>query len=133
MLKQFLSSIGFGTMKVDTIVGSPTVAFGETLSGTIYIEGGESEQLIDHIEIELLKRTTRDVRDSDFSIIDNTITKQEFEIVGSVKSKETDMIPFEIVPDERWETEENESLILRTTVFIKNAIDVHDEDRITYG
>ncbi len=51
MLKQFLSSIGYGAMKVDTIIGSPNIAFGENLNGTIYIEGGDSEQLVESIEI----------------------------------------------------------------------------------
>jgi sporulation-control protein len=134
MLKQFLSSIGYGAMKVDTIIGSPNIAFGENLNGTIYIEGGDSEQLVEHIEIELMKRTSEEKEDSDFSIHDKTITKQSFEMVSTVKSKATHMIPFELVPDERWETlSENEKLILRTTVFILNAVDIHDEDEITYS
>ncbi|MBW9235099.1 sporulation protein, partial [Leptospira santarosai] len=37
MLKKFLSTIGIGTMKVDTIVDKPEIAHGESLSGKIYI------------------------------------------------------------------------------------------------
>ncbi len=134
MLKQFLSSIGYGSMKVETIIGSPAIAFGENLNGTVYIDGGDSEQLVDYIEIELIKRTTEEREDSDFNTHDKFITKQSLEMVSTVKSKETHMIPFELVPDERWETQsDKEKLILRTTVYIMNAVDVHDEDEITYG
>jgi sporulation-control protein len=134
MVKQFLSSIGYGTMTVDTIVDAPNIAFGETLSGKIYIDGENSEELIDHIDLELLKRTEEDREDSDFLVIEDVIAKHSIEMVNTLKSKETSMIPFEMVPDARWDTaSEKETLILRTTVHINNVFNVQDEDRITYG
>ncbi len=62
------------------------------------------------------------------------IAKQSIEMMSDMKSKETWMIPFEMVPDERWETEsEEEILILRTTVYLKNGVNLQDEDRIAYA
>ena len=57
MVIEFLSTIEYGTMTVNTNVDGPNIAFGETLSGTVYIEGDESDELVDYIVIELLKRS----------------------------------------------------------------------------
>ena len=133
MLKKFLSSIGVGSMKVDTIIDQPKIAYGEPLIGTIYIDGGQSDQLIEYIKLEVLKRTEGYRKDSDFDVTVDIVAKHTIEIVGSVKSKETRMVPFELMPDERWESNEsNVRLYLRTTVSIVNSVDVHDEDEIIY-
>lgn len=127
MVRQFLSTIEYGAMTVNTNVDGPNVAFGETLSGTVYIEGDNSDELVDYIVIELLKRSETD---------EGIIAKQSIEMMSDVKSKETWMIPFEMVPDERWESESEAhtpTLILKTTVHLKNGIDVQDEDEITYA
>lgn len=121
MVKDFSSNIVYGKITVDTIVDGPNIAFGETLAGKIYIEGDESEELIDEIIIELIKQP------------ETVIAKYSIEMVSADKSKETWMIPFELIPDERWETESNEeSLRLRTTVYLQNGVNVQGEDEITY-
>jgi sporulation-control protein len=44
------------------------------------------------------------------------------------------MVPFQLVPDERWESEgENVKLFLRTSINISNAVDVQDEDEIVFN
>lgn len=124
MVRQFLSTSEFEDIIVNTNVDGPNIAFGETLSGTIYIEGEASVELVDYIDITLLKRSTMD---------EVIIAKQSIEIMSDMKSKETWMIPFEMVPDERWEMEdEDRTLILRTTVYLKNGVHIQDEDEITY-
>jgi sporulation-control protein len=125
MVKQFMSSIEYGNMTVNTNIDGPNVAFGETLSGTVYIEGEDSEELVDYIEISLFKRLNEN---------EVTIAKLSAEMMSDIKSKETWMISFEMVPDERWETSSHEEmLILRTTVHLKNDVQLQDEDRITYA
>ncbi|AMQ06501.1 MULTISPECIES: sporulation protein [Sporosarcina] len=126
MVRQFLSTIEYGEMTVNTNVDGPNVAFGETLSGTVYIDGDASDELVDFIVIELLKRSEID---------EVIIAKQSIEIMSDIKSKETWMISFEMVPDERWESESEtriQTLILKTTVHLKNGIDIQDEGEITY-
>lgn len=124
MVRQFLSTSEFEDMTVNTNVDGPNIAFGETLSGTVYVEGEASEELVDYIDITLLKRAAMD---------EVIIAKQSIEMMSDMKSKETWMIPFEMVPDERWETEDEErTLILRTTVYLKNGVHIQDEDEITY-
>jgi sporulation-control protein len=134
MLKKFLSTIGIGSMKVDTVVDKRDVAHGEALSGTIYIEGGQSEQEIEYIKLEVMKRIVAHREDSDFDVTDSIVAKHTIEMVGSVKSKETRMVPFELMPDERWDSQDaSVKLFLRTSVNISNAVDVQDEDEIFYG
>lgn len=134
MLKKFLSTIGIGSMKVDTIVDHPDLAHGESLSGKIYIDGGQSEQMIDFIKLEVIKRSEGHREDSDFDVINDIVAKHKIETIGSVKSKETRMVPFEIMPDERWEYDKEQcKLFLRTSVHISGAVDVQDEDEIRYN
>lgn len=127
MVRQFMSTIEYGAMTVNTNVDGPNIAFGETLSGTVYIDGDESDELVDHIVIELLKRSETD---------EVIISKQSIEIMSDIKSKETWMISFEMVPDERWENEteaQTQTLVLKTTVHLKSGIVIQDEDEITYA
>lgn len=132
--KDFLSSIGIGSIKVDTVVERPHLEEGETLNGTVYLDGGSGDQEIEYIEL-LVLRLVEDYReDSDFDFYETPVAKQSLEFAGSVKSKNTVMQQFEIVPDERWELENpNAKLILRTVVHVKNGVNVQDEDEITYG
>lgn len=134
MLKSFLSKIGIGGLEVDTVVDNQILEEGETLNGTVYIDGGEADQIIDHITLEVLVRIHREDAMSDFEDVDRTITKHSIELIGDSKSKETRMIPFEIVPDDRWLiNKENEKLMLKTTVHVDNAVDAYDEDEIQYA
>ncbi|WP_203339585.1 sporulation protein [Planococcus beijingensis] len=132
--KDFLSSIGIGSLKVETVVEMPHLEEGETLNGTVYLDGGDGDQTIDFIELNVIKlvEDTRD--DSDFDFYETVIGKQSMEFAGSVKSKETVMQQFEIVPDERWMLDNPKAkLILRTVVHVKNGVNAQDEDEITYG
>lgn len=132
--KQFLSSVGFGGLKVDTVVERPNLEEGETLNGTVYLEGGDGDQEIDFVDLNVIKILENYREDSDFDVIETIVAKQSMEFAGSVKSKDTIMQQFEIVPDERWELDNpKEKLILRTIVHIINGVDMQDEDEISYG
>lgn len=132
--RKFLTSIGFGTLKVDTVIERPHLDEGETLNGTIYFYGGDEEQDIEYVDLKVIKLVEEYRVDSDFDYIETVVGKQSIEFAGSVKSKETIMKQFEIVPDERWlDNSDKSKLILRTIVHIDNGVDVQDEDEITYG
>ena len=132
--KKFLTSIGFGSLKVDTIIERQHLDEGETLNGTIYFHGGEGDQDVEYIDLQVIKMVEDYREDSDFDYIETIVGKQSIEFAGSVKSKETIMRQFDIVPDERWlYSGDKTKLILRTVVHIDNGVDVQDEDEITYG
>ncbi|MCM3088720.1 sporulation protein [Bhargavaea ginsengi] len=134
MLKSFLSKIGIGGLEVDTVVDNQTLEEGEVLNGTVYIDGGDADQIIDYITLEVFVRIHREDAMSDFEDVDKTLTKHSIELIGDSKSKETRMIPFEIVPDDRWLiNKDNEKLLLKTTVHIENGVDAYDEDEFHYA
>lgn len=131
--KKFLSSVGIGSVKIDTVVERPHLIEGETLNGTIYFEGGDSDQEVEFIELQVVAQIDEYREDNDFQIIEKLITKQTLEFFGTVKSKGTVMQQFDIVPDERWILDNPKAkLLLRTIVHIQNGVDAQDEDEITY-
>lgn len=131
--KKFLSSVGIGSVKIDTVVERPNLTEGETLNGTIYFEGGDSDQNVEFIELQVVVQIDEYREDSDFQVIEKVVSKQTLEFFGTVKSKDTVMQQFDIVPDDRWILENPKAkLILRTIVHIQNGIDAQDEDEITY-
>ena len=48
-----LSSVGIGAAKIDAIVDNPELAPGETLTGTVQLQGGKAEQSINKIELHV--------------------------------------------------------------------------------
>jgi sporulation-control protein len=132
--KKFLSSIGIGSLTVETVVERPNLNEGETLNGTIYITGGDSDQKIEYVELHVVKQIDEVRDDSDFQLIENVVAKQSLDFVSTLKSKGTLMQQFEIVPDERWIVENPKTkLLLRTIVHVDNGVDAMDEDEFTYS
>jgi sporulation-control protein len=127
MAKKFESSIKVQSIKIDTIVDHPYIEHGINLSGTIYIDGVHDDESVENIKLEVFK-----VRND---LVSEIISKHSIELVGSVASKDMQMIPFEIMPDERWISdgeEEVTNLILRTTVLFENGKEFSDEDEIHF-
>ena len=53
MLKKILSSIGIGSAKIDLVLDGSTVTMGDTITGTLYVTGGQTEQSIGSISVDL--------------------------------------------------------------------------------
>lgn len=126
MAKKFESSIEASSIKIDTTVDHPYIEHGINLSGTIYIEGVHDDS-VENIKLEVFKLTTSEAP--------KVVSKHSIELVGAAASKDMQMIPFEIMPDERWipvGIEEVTKLILRTTVLFENGSEYNDEDEIYF-
>ncbi|PZX07550.1 sporulation-control protein [Psychrobacillus insolitus] len=127
MTKKFESSIEVETIKIDTVVDHPYIEHGINLSGTIYINGVHDDKSINNIKLEVFKVTGE--------VTSKMVSKHSIELVGAVASKDMQMIPFEIMPDERWipdADQEMSKLILRTTVLFENGSEFTDEDEINF-
>jgi sporulation-control protein len=59
-MKKVLASIGIGNATVDTVLPSTTVTPGESVDAEVRIEGGDAEQAVDRIELELETRYRTD-------------------------------------------------------------------------
>jgi len=126
MSKKFESSIEVQSIKIDTVVDHPIIEHGINLSGTIYIEGVHDDS-VENIKLEVFKLTNGESS--------KLVSKHSIELVGAAASKDMQMIPFEIMPDERWMPNKNEevtNLILRTTVLFENGTEFNDEDEIYF-
>lgn len=127
MAKKFESSIRVQMIKIDTIVDHPYIEHGINLSGTIYIDGVHDDESIDNIKLEVFKLINGEVS--------KIVSKHSIELVGTVASKDMQMIPFEIIPDDRWlpdGDDEVTNLVLRTTVLFENGSEYNDEDEIYF-
>ena len=127
MAKKFESSIKVETIKIDTVVDHPYIEHGINLSGTIYINGVHDDKSIENIKLEVFKVTSEKTS--------KIVSKHSIELVGAVASKDMQMIPFEIMPDERWIPDADQDmtkLILRTTVLFENGSEFTDEDEINF-
>lgn len=102
-MNSFESNMVIGKIRIDTVVDHPYIEHGINLSGTLYIEGIEEDDQLEAIRLVVCKKNSEEI-----------LTKQSFEIVGTVASKGTQMIPFEIIPDERWLPAEGEDVTYLT-------------------
>ncbi|ADL50761.1 sporulation protein [Clostridium cellulovorans] len=62
--KKVLSSVGIGGAKVDTVLSQKSVRIGEDLEGVVNIVGGNVEQTISRIEVELKTEYLKEIDDS---------------------------------------------------------------------
>lgn len=53
MLKKFLASIGIGSAKVNLELNEDVMTMGQPITGTIFVEGGETEQVIEGLKVSL--------------------------------------------------------------------------------
>lgn len=59
-MRKVLASIGIGNASVDTVLPSSTVRPGETIDAEIQIVGGDAEQSVSYIDLEVETRVTTD-------------------------------------------------------------------------
>ncbi|MGM0845227.1 MAG: sporulation protein [Bacillota bacterium] len=132
MLKEFLSSIGIGSLKVDTVVDNPTLTPASELSGEVLIEGGVSEQEVNKIVLTICIREEDYRKDSDFSYHEKELHSYEIKGTEIVKSDEVKRIPFKFtLSKDHPLTDKGVETFLRTMVDIPEAIDPVAEDSIT--
>jgi sporulation-control protein len=55
-MKKFLSRMGIGSARVDTVLAKDTYRLGETLEGQVEIQGGSADQEVDGIELRVVTR-----------------------------------------------------------------------------
>ncbi|WP_050182005.1 sporulation protein [Domibacillus robiginosus] len=132
MWKDFFSSIGLDSVKVDTIVEKQLISPGETLSGHIHVKGGQADEPIDKIHILLYLQYEAVKEDSDFSWHEKHFEEIIIPFKRNIKAYEEHRVPFSVkVPLEAPKTDDTHKWFVRTKVFIDQAVDPEDEDEIT--
>ncbi|AUI85917.1 sporulation control protein Spo0M [Vibrio azureus] len=135
MLKKLKASLGIGAAKVDTVLEEMSVYQGSTLRGTIQIKGGDVEQQVDAITLNL---NTEMKVETDDSVSYETFTIDQLKAVEPfvIQPNEEKQIPFELnLHDETPITAVNAAknqchVWVETTLDISFAMDPRDRDYI---
>lgn len=123
MINKWFTTMECNGVKVDTVVESTDLVEGEILTGKVYVTAESDVEKIDCIVLRVLKKT------GDATQI---IGKSSVELVGSVHTKGSEFVPFEIIPDDRWACEETDEIIFQTVLVMMDGTEIEDEGVITY-
>jgi sporulation-control protein len=127
---KMLASIGIGSAKVDTRLESQRLHAGEAINGTIHITGGNVEQRIDNIYLQLMTQYIRSVNDSK---VRETATIARYKVASGliVPPNEKLELPFSIdLPYDCPVSLGRQPVWLRTELDIEMAVDPSDNDAI---
>lgn len=138
MFKKFLAKVGIGNAEVDTRLDSAIIEPGGTLSGTIHLRGGSTEQKIDKFYLSLVANVKYQVEDA---IGYKLVPFMHYDIDSSftIGINEEIEIPISLtIPNDVPITtfgkdilNPNHHISIRTAVDIDSAVDPTDLDHIS--
>ena len=126
-MKKVLASVGIGNASVDTVLDSTTVRPGETVGARIEVEGGDAEQEVGAVRLELETRyLTEDEGYRDADIRTYTLSEGFTIEPGAERTIETELeIPYE-TPLTLGSTD----VWVETELDISMAVDPEDRDAL---
>lgn len=131
MFKKMLSKVGVGGAKVDTILKDLPVVRGEALQGEIQIEGGQVEQWVEKVYLEL--STSYTYEDEEGEVRTASVILHRMDIAESFEllPRELKTFPFALeVPLVTPITVGRPVTYLRTGLDVKGSIDPKDRDAV---
>lgn len=131
IFNKVLASVGIGSAKVDTVLEKNLYTAGETVYGKVVIQGGNTEQEIDSINLALKTKYLKEFNDSKYyedGIICSFAITESF----TIKAGERKEIPFNFqIPYLTPVSIGKSKIWLHTGLDISMALDPTDEDYIT--
>ncbi|WP_099159188.1 sporulation protein [Virgibacillus ndiopensis] len=130
MLKKWLASVGIGSAKVDTQLENDRLVPGEQVLGKVIIQGGNTEQQVDRINLFVM---TEAVRDKDDRKVYEKVKLNEFSVGESftIREGETKELDFQfILPVHTPPTIGKTEVWIQTGMDVPNAIDPNDRDYV---
>ncbi|MER1985934.1 MAG: cysteine synthase [Solibacillus sp.] len=121
-MNKWLIKMEHNGVKVETVIEKTDILEGETLTGSLYINFVE-EEMIDVISLQVYRASS-----TGHVLID----KHSVEPIGNIHSKDTEIISFELIPDERWVCQPDERLVFKTLVQFLDGSECDDEGIISY-
>lgn len=121
-----LTTVEENGVKVETVIEKHELVEGDYLNGTVYITTSEDDEQekIDYISVKVLCKQPNGEQ--------TIIGKHSFQLVGSIRSKEAEIVPFELIPDERWICNHDEQLIFQTIVYFLDGTKIEEVGFIFY-
>lgn len=130
MLKKVLCTLGFGGATVDTFVQEPKVEIGGKLGLEVRIKGGEAEQAIQTIVLELVTSCPVEIHENVSKHAEIVVASTTIEF-GGVGVREEKTIPVELdVPVWAPITGHSTRTVLRTRLEVTGGVDPQDADAI---
>ncbi|PPA71864.1 sporulation protein [Jeotgalibacillus proteolyticus] len=132
MLEKFFSSIGFEGVEVKTVIHQKVFSPGDTINGTLHIQGGQSDQQIKGIKLILFAAHSEEVReDSDFSYYDEELSRADMKEKMMIYANEEKELPFQMTLAEHHpKTSDTIKTYIETKVLVHNGVDPTDKDFI---
>lgn len=124
MFKKFLSKIGIGAATVNLVLDQTTARIGEEVTGTIHIEGGNVDQQVDAIFVNL----DIEAKKGD-QLLHRKVDSVRVATNLQIKTGEKTQLPFRYVIPELPTTTKRVSYTFHTSLDIPGAIDKHDFDK----
>lgn len=129
-IKRALASVGIGAAQVDTVLETDRVNPGDTLTGTVYVRGGEQAQKIGHIYLSLMTRYLKKSGDNEHHV-DYALSEVRLQESFEIGAGQTRELPFSLpVP---WETPLSvgkSSVWVKTGLSVSMALDPSDSDML---
>lgn len=130
-----LSKVGIGAAKVDAVLNYSTLAPGDTISGIIHIKGGNSEQQINKLDLDIYSNYFTEVEDDEgeTTVQEHHCKINSWDIDESfvIKPGEEKQIPFELKLSHQAPLTVGKSTTwLKTNLDIDFALDKSDQDYI---
>jgi hypothetical protein len=111
------------TEKVETVLDLSHFEIGETITGSVYLP--VDTPVDGELELLVFKRSSGKE--------DEYLTNHSLNIVGDNLSKEVRILSFMIIPDERWEGDQNEKIVVQTVAKKNDTYLLMDEVELIYG
>lgn len=128
--KKVLASVGIGGVKVDTHLHNSQFVAGEKITGVIVIQGGDVEQQIGPVYLNLMTQYRRE--QNDHKVIE-TVCFDSYAIGerGSIEPGQRFEIPFDItLPQDAPVSTREFPIWINTTLDVESAVDPGDKDYI---
>lgn len=130
-IKSAMASIGIGSAKIDTILNSRIVQPGCEVKGYVKIQGGEVEQRIDNIYLNVCTEYEKESDDKKYNVKE-TIQKITIPINKTIETKEKLEIPFSFILSNKTPVSMGNSFVwISSQLDIKMAIDPKDGDDLS--
>ena len=127
MFKKLMASLGVGAAKVNLVLDNEQCRIGERLTGKILVEGGNVDQGIHSLDVEVIMKVS--IKGKEFNKVVETIrVSRDFQ----VRARETRELPFDhLIPVHYPLSKGTVAYALQTKMDIAQAVDTGDSDPLT--
>ncbi|MFI3545576.1 sporulation protein [Mammaliicoccus sciuri] len=130
IFNNLLTSIGIGSLKVETHIENELNYENDIINGVIKLNGGKTDQIVNKIEITLIERIQNNDKASQFSEVENELNTYIYAGEFTVEANKVEKVNFHFKLEHHDMDVKNNKFFLKTHVFLKHSIDAYDEGEV---